>query len=167
MTRMRESIGAREVDGLVVLDSERHIPYFFTYISNKLSYGAGSLYRELFDIGITEWRIMSVLAAQPNIGAHQICAFLGMDKAVVSRSLHRLEELKLVKTAQRKPNKALPLSLSKFGLSQHNKIIQIALERERRLLSALTQNEKKSLLVIMKKLKMSVDDVNKWRPDCT
>lgn len=165
MARSAESLGAKEVSGLKVLDSQRHIPYFFTYISNKLSYGAGKIYRRLFDIGITEWRVMSVLAAQPDIGAHQICALLGIDKAVVSRSLRRLEELKLVKPSHAKPNgKVRPLRLSKLGMSRHNKMIEIALERERRLLSVLTAEEKEALVQTMKKLRTAVDNVNKWNP---
>lgn len=155
-------VGAKEIGGITVLDSERHIPYFFTYISNKLSYGAGRIYREMFDIGITEWRVMSVLAAQPNTSAHQICALLGIDKAVVSRSIRRLEELKLVKFTGTKPNgKVRPLSLSKLGMSRHKKMIEIALEREYVLLSALSAEERNALVQTMRKLRDAVDRVNK------
>ncbi|MBX3121557.1 MAG: winged helix-turn-helix transcriptional regulator [Nitrospira sp.] len=165
MAQADELPGAKQVSGTIVLDSERHIPYFFTYISNKLSYGAGKIYRELFGIGITEWRVMSVLAAQPNVGAHQICALLGIDKAVVSRSLRRLEELKLVKFTHTKPNgKVRPLALSRLGMSRHGKMIEIALEREQLLLSVLTAEEKIALVHMMKKLRTAVDKVNKWQP---
>lgn len=165
MAGLAEFPGAKQVSGVTVLDSERHIPYFFTYISNKLSYGAGKIYRQLFDIGITEWRVMSVLAAQPDISAHQICALLGIDKAVVSRSLHRLEELKLVTFTHTKPNgKVRPLRLSRLGMSRHSKMIEIALERERLLLSVLTAEEKNALVHMMRKLRTAVDKVNQWKP---
>ncbi|HRF07907.1 MAG TPA: MarR family winged helix-turn-helix transcriptional regulator [Xanthobacteraceae bacterium] len=147
-----------------MLDSDRHIPYFFTYISNKLSNGAGKIYRELYDIGITEWRVMSVLAAQPDIGAHQICALLGIDKGVVSRSLHRLEELNLVKYSDGKNGKTRPLRLSARGMTRHGKMIKIALERERLLLSVLSAEEHDALVQIMRKLRSAVDKVNLWAP---
>jgi len=155
---------AKQVSGFTVLDSDRHIPYFFTYISNKLSNGAGKIYRELYYIGITEWRVMSVLAAQPDIGAHQICALLGIDKGVVSRSLSRLEELKLVRYSHGKNGKTRPLRLSTRGMTRHEKMIEIALERERRLLSVLSAEEHDTLIQVMKKLRAAVDEVNRWSP---
>jgi len=164
MARANKATGAKEVSGIVVLDSDRHIPYFFTYISNKLSYGAGRIYRTLYDIGITEWRVMSVLAAQPDIGAHQICFLLGIDKAVISRSLRRLAELRLVKHSDVKNGKVRPLRLSKLGLIRHDKMIEIALERERLLLAALSSEEKSTLVDLMRKLRSAVDSVNQWKP---
>jgi hypothetical protein len=76
-----------------------------------------------------------------------------------------LEKLKLVKFTHTRPNgKVRPLVLSRLGMSRHNKIIKIALERERLLLSALTIEERNSLMQTMRKLRAAVDNVNKWKP---
>ena len=42
--------GGKVVSGRTVLDLNRHIPYFFTYITNRLSRGASDTYREHFGI---------------------------------------------------------------------------------------------------------------------
>lgn len=165
MSRIPKSSGARVHLGRTVLDSDRHVPYFFTYISSKLSHGASQLYRKLFDIGITEWRIMSVLAGTPDVTANQICLSLGINKGAVSRSLQTLEEMKLILLTQVKTdNRSKTIRLSSSGFALHDKIVLIALEREQVLLSSLSADEREALIATMKKLRTAVAKVNRWKP---
>ncbi|MCC7247595.1 MAG: MarR family transcriptional regulator, partial [Lysobacter sp.] len=76
------------------LDLERFLPYRLSVLSNRISQNNAQGYAERFGIGITEWRIMGVLAAFPAINANQICIKIGMDKAAISRSLQILEKQK-------------------------------------------------------------------------
>src|SRR5262245_12190948 len=85
--------GAKCHMGRTVLDTERYVPYFLTFISNKLSTSASALYRRRFKIGVAEWRVMSILASKPNIKANQVAMHLGTDKGAISRSVQRLEAL--------------------------------------------------------------------------
>ncbi|MFT6668812.1 MAG: DNA-binding MarR family transcriptional regulator [Afipia broomeae] len=77
--------GASETRRRKTLNSERHVPYFFDYISNKLSNSA----RKRFNLGVSEWRIMSVLASTPKLSAHQLSSMLGIDKGAINRSLQK------------------------------------------------------------------------------
>lgn len=147
-----------------VLDLDRHVPYFFTYISNKLSRGASRLYRKHFNIGITEWRVMGVLAAYPEINANQVCIKLGMDKAAISRSLQTLEQQQLVELTDTDDNRTRTISLTSAGYRLHDQIIEIALEREERLVSALTSEERKLFEKSLRKLRAAVPGVNAWDP---
>lgn len=147
------------------LDLDRHVPYFFTYISNRLSRGASDTYRKHFGLGITEWRVMGVLAGMPNISANQIINAIGLDKGAVSRSLHVLEEQRLVTSEpDPKDNRSRIMRLSKSGDALHDRIIVAALAREDRLLSCLSPQETESLIVCLRKLRANVPYVNAYDP---
>ena len=65
-----EASGGRRAGERLVLDLDRHVPYFFTHISNRLSRGASRVYLKHFGLGITEWRVMGVLAVAPDLSAN-------------------------------------------------------------------------------------------------
>lgn len=157
--------GAVTVDGRKVLDLERHIPYFFTYISNKLSRGASDTYRKHFGIGITEWRVMGVLAGLPNISANSIINAIGLDKGAVSRSLDALDKEGLTTSVpDPNDNRSRLIKLSRAGQNLHDKVIEAALEREERLLSNLTPEEVETLIVCLRKIRATVPYVNAFTP---
>ncbi|MGE0339239.1 MAG: MarR family winged helix-turn-helix transcriptional regulator [Xanthobacteraceae bacterium] len=159
MTPNKRSAASR-----TVLDLDRHIPYFFTYISNKLSSGAGRLYRKHFGIGITEWRIMGVLAGYPEINANQICIKIGMDKAAISRSLQILEKQKLIFFTNTDDNRTRSISLTPSGYKVHDQIIEIALERENLLVAKFTNEERRLFEKFLRNLRTEVANVNAWDP---
>src|SRR5260370_35269747 len=72
-------------------DFGRSISYLIGAISNILSIGGSRLYRRAYDIGLTEWRLMWVLAIAPRITAQRASQIMGLDKAAVSRALAALE----------------------------------------------------------------------------
>jgi DNA-binding MarR family transcriptional regulator len=148
-----------------VLDLDRHVPYFFTYISNRLSRGASDTYRKHFGLGITEWRVMGVLAGMPDISANQIIGAIGLDKGAVSRSLHVLDQRRLlISEPDPKDNRSRIIRLSKAGDALHDRIIVAALAREERLLSCLSPQEVESFIVCLRKLRANVAYVNAYDP---
>ncbi|HEX7855350.1 MAG TPA: MarR family winged helix-turn-helix transcriptional regulator [Sphingobium sp.] len=165
---MRKNIVRQEVattSNRVTLDLDRHVPYFFTYISNKLSRGASDTYRKHFGLGITEWRVMGVLAGMPDISANQIISAIGLDKGAVSRGLHVLEQERLVTSEpDPKDNRSRIMRLSKSGNALHDRIIVAALAREKRLLSTLSPEEVEILIVCLRKLRANVPYVNAYDP---
>ena len=48
-----------------VLDLDRYVPALITFIANKLSRSATTLYQKRFGVNVTEWRILSLLAIEP------------------------------------------------------------------------------------------------------
>ncbi|XSC47498.1 MarR family winged helix-turn-helix transcriptional regulator [Bradyrhizobium sp. RDT10] len=148
-----------------MLDLDRHVPYFFTYISNRLSRGASDTYRKHFGIGITEWRVMGVLAGMPNITANDVITAIGLDKGAVSRSLHELEKQKLlVSEPDPEDNRSRIIRLSKAGEELHDRIIVAALAREERLLSTLSPQELETLIVCLRKMRANVPHTNAYTP---
>ena len=52
-----------------VLDLDRYVPALITFIANKLSRSATVVYQKRFGVNVTEWRILSLLAIEPEISA--------------------------------------------------------------------------------------------------
>ena len=74
-----------------VLDLDRYVPALITFIANKLSRSATVVYQKRFGVNVTEWRILSLLAIEPEISAARICHVIGFDKGPVSRTLAGME----------------------------------------------------------------------------
>ena len=73
------------------LDLDNYVPAYLTYLVGKISSSASATYRPKFGIGITDWRIMALLATEPWISAGRVCDVIGLDKAAVSRSVRGMK----------------------------------------------------------------------------
>jgi DNA-binding MarR family transcriptional regulator len=97
------------------------------------------LYQREFGVNVTEWRIMAQLAIEPGIPASRICQVIGFDKGPVSRSLAAMERKGILTIAVDPADaRRRVIALSAEGRSLHDRIIAVALERERRLLACLS-----------------------------
>ena len=136
-----------------VLDFAMYVPALLIHTSNKMSTGANALYRRCFGIGVTEWRVLALLAAEPGSSAQRICEMIGFDKAIVSRvvkSLHAEGRVQI--TADAKDSRKHKIALTPRGRQLHNQIISVALERERRLLTGIDPKDVQLLRDILRKL---------------
>lgn len=153
-TRAGAEAGAR-------LDLERYVPALITFIANKLTHGASALYRRQFGIGVIEWRCMALLAIEPWIAPGRICQVIGLDKAAVSRSVRALENNDLVAVrANSQRSRFHEIALTEKGRALHDRIIRLALERERRLLADLEPDECETLIRALNKLHRRIPFVN-------
>ncbi|MGH6707870.1 MAG: MarR family winged helix-turn-helix transcriptional regulator [Bradyrhizobium sp.] len=149
----------------VVLDLERYIPAIVAVVANKLSRGSSAIYRRFFDISVNEWRIISLLTLEPNVTANRICQVIGFDKALVSRSLQVLEERGHIRMeTDIRDQRRRTILLTKKGFDLHDKIIQIALDREKRLLSNFSAREIDALVSLLNRLHAEIPRVNAGDP---
>jgi len=134
----------------VVLDLDRYVPALITFIGNKLSRSASALYQRSFGVNVTEWRILSLLAIEPGIPAARICAVIGFDKGPVSRTLALMQTRGLVAIATDPDDgRSHSITLTARGRAVHDQIIAVALERERRLLKCLHEDEREQLIKLL------------------
>jgi DNA-binding MarR family transcriptional regulator len=152
LRRPRPAEPATADDG-PLLDLDRYVPAFITFIANKLSNSATVFYQRNFGVNVTEWRIMSLLAIEPGIPASRICSVIGFDKGPVSRNLSVLQKRGLVaiRTAP-DDGRTHAISLTPRGRATHDKVIMAALEREQRLLSCLKKDEREVLIDLLRRL---------------
>jgi len=143
------------------LDLERYIPAYFTYLAGKISNSASATYRPRFGVGITDWRIMAMLASEAWISAGRICSATGLDKAAVSRSLRILESAGLIDI---RPDQAdqrrQSVALTRKGVALHDRIVALAIEREQWLLQGFSAGERKRLLDFLRRLQARVQAAN-------
>src|SRR5437870_6624952 len=111
-----------------VLDLDRYVPALITFIANKLSRSATVLYQKRFAVNVTEWRILALLAIEPEISAARICHVIGFDKGPVSRTLAAMEERGLIAIkADREDGRTYSISLTAQGEATHDRVAALAL----------------------------------------
>ena len=149
-------------DGGPVLNLTGYVPALLTLVSNKLTRSGSALYRRHFGVGIIEWRILDMLAVEPSIPATRICQVIGLDKGPVSRSLALMEGRGLVTIrADEADTRRRLATLTPAGRALHDRIIVVALERERRLLSCLTPEQRAALVELLNLLHDNLAAVNR------
>ena len=148
----RKPSAERAADG-PTLDLDRYVPAFVTFIANKLSNSATAVYQRNFGINITEWRIMTQLALEPGIPASRICQVIGFNKGPISRVLAVMQKRGLI-TIRTDPSdgRTHSISLTAKGRGIHDKVIVVALEREKRLLSCFKADEREMLIELLRRL---------------
>ncbi len=145
------------------LDLNRYIPALITFFSNKMSTGASQLYSHLFDKNVIDWRIISMLAVEPNISARRICQVIGLDKGSVSRTLAKLKEQNLVQiNADKRDTRATKIVLTDLGYALHEEMYQIAMEREAKIFGILNKQDQEHLIRILNVLNAHIEDTNEY-----
>jgi DNA-binding MarR family transcriptional regulator len=128
------------------LDLRTFTPAVITLLAQKISATASALYRPRFGVGITDWRIMALLAAEPWIAPVDIAEATGLDKAAVSRSLRDLRDAGLIEfSGEPSQRRRRPIALTPKGLGVHDQIVEVALARQTRLLADFAPAERAAL----------------------
>lgn len=147
------------------LDLSRYVPAIINLMANKLATGASLCYRKHFGIGVVEWRLLAMLKVEDNITANRMCQGIGLDKSAVSRSLQQLEKAGYVSSqVDSQDARRNTVSLTAEGLDLHDRVLKVALERERRLLGDLSAEEVDTLINLLGRLQAQVAHVNEYDP---
>jgi len=137
------------------LELERFLPYRLSILSNRVSQAIAREYTERFNLSMTEWRVMAVLARFNGEGmsAREVAERTAMDKVAVSRALARLGSAGRVSRSTHGGDKRRSvLRLTAKGWKIHDTVAPRARAHERELLGHLTADEKKMLTLILDKL---------------
>jgi DNA-binding MarR family transcriptional regulator len=139
------------------LDLDRHIATKVAIFANRLSRSASRFYRERYGIGVVEWRLMMFIGHASETRANRICGTTDLDKGAVSRSLRVLRRMGIVSVREdgadsRRNNVALTAK----GRALHNRIVPVALERQRDLVAELTSHEVETFHRLIDRLQAKV-----------
>lgn len=140
------------------IDLDRYVPAFITFIANKIARSSTALYQKRFGVNVTEWRILSLLVIEPGISASRICFIIGIDKGPVSRTLNAMQARGLI-TIGPDPSdgRTHSIALTPQGLAIHDRIVVVALERERRLLACLREDEQEVLIDLLRRIHSNLE----------
>jgi DNA-binding MarR family transcriptional regulator len=132
---------------------EDFLPYRLSILSNTVSRTIASAYNKRFKLSIPEWRVIAILSRFPGISAVEVAERTLMDKVAVSRAVS-----KLIKTGRvdrqfaDSDRRRSILRLSDEGRSVHDQIAPLALKFEQDLLQGLSDDEIRTLNIIMERL---------------
>jgi len=136
-----------------VLDLDRYTVAYLVWTANKLSRGASHTYLKVFGVGVEVWRCLVLLAIHGSMTGQQVSQVMGMDKAALSRSFKIMQQKGLIVMGlDPLDGRVRVATLTPKGRALHDQILQIALERERALLSVLSASEKETLLRLLKRV---------------
>jgi DNA-binding MarR family transcriptional regulator len=147
------------------LDRNANVPFLVVAVSNKVVASASQAYMRYYGLGIMEWRVMALLAADPGITGKDISLLSGVTAGSVSRAINVLKRLHYLDvSSDAADNRRSLLKLNSAGMALHNRVIISALQRESLLLTGFSQAERRALLGYLKRLLANIGLVNVHQP---
>lgn len=135
------------------LELERFLPYRLSILSNTVSLSIATEYESKFQLSMTEWRVMTILARFPELSAREVVERTAMDKVAVSRAVARLVNAGRVDRSVHGDDKRRSvLKLSDAGWAIHDEVAPMARAHEQELLAKLNEEERGQLERILDKL---------------
>ena len=141
---------------------ENFLPYRLSVLTNRISRQLSELYAERFDLSISEWRVLSVVARCPGVSAEQVCRKTEMDKVAVSRAVARLlksERLQRSYAAEDKRRSVLRLSIQ--GRRIYERIVPLARNFETQVIGDLTRRDRNDLERVLAKLDAAIAHIER------
>jgi len=122
------------------IDPENFTPRLLTLLSNALVWRESAELRARFGLGTNEFRVVSALAIRPGVSATEISDFLGLNKAVVSKSVNVLLDRELLVMSDG-PRGSRPLYLTADGANMHDAMLPISMRGQEIILEGLDREK--------------------------
>lgn len=140
-----------------ILDLDTYVPSYLTQLGNKWARGSSHLYMRRFGVGINEWRVMTMAAIEPGLTANRMCSIVGMDKAAIGRSIQGLKAKGLVRLEpNEKDGRSWFVSLTPDGWTMYDRILEVALGREKELVAGFSRDELALLISMLDRLRKNL-----------
>ncbi len=123
-----------------IIDHENFTPRLLALLSNAMVWRESQELRRRYGLGTNDWRVLSAVAIHPGITATGVTDFLGVNKAVVSKSTNVLVNRDLIALWDG-PRGSRPMYLTKAGAEMHDLMLPISLRGQDIVRSAMTAAE--------------------------
>ncbi len=120
-------------------------PYRIVALGRRMSEELGRAYRKE-GLTIPEWRVLAAIGGAPVIAARDVVAMTPMDKMAVSRAVNSLEGKGLVLREQSGDRRVSALRLTEEGEIVYQRVANIALIYEQKLLHHLSDADRRAFL---------------------
>lgn len=117
-----------------------YTPAAISVINASLLWGSSQIFRRRFDAGVNEWRLLTRIAILPGTTAAEAAKAIGVDKAILSRTVATMRAKQLIATERRGGVRGL--YLTEAGVSLYQQMRPIAEAREQILLADLDEEER-------------------------
>jgi len=131
-------------------------------LSGRLNRRAGNFYQRRYGFGMAEFRVLLTLCLVDGVNVGEVAQAADMDKAAASRSLRLLQERGYV-AMQQTPTRgrAAIARLTREGEVLARDVRQVARQRNERLLSVLSAEERVLAETLVRRLIDGVEHMNK------
>jgi DNA-binding MarR family transcriptional regulator len=140
------------------LQLERFVPFRLNRLAVAVSENLSEIYRETFGLDVPEWRVLVTVCAGDGCTAQHIAASTRMHKTRVSRAVASLSRRKLIeRTANPTDAREQPLHATAVGRQLYQRLVPLALAREREILSCLDRQQQDAFLLALDQLETALD----------
>lgn len=139
--------------------ADDYVAVLIIAIANRLTRGASKYYREVWNLGVVEWRVIVSLGHQRRRSIGEIAEAADLDRGAVSRSVKLLCKRGLI-NAESGAGRLNQVSLTAEGRRLLEKLRSAGRRREERLMAGFAQNERPLLRSFLNRLLSQVDFMN-------
>ena len=145
----------------LAMDLDQSVSVLINFIATKLTASGSAAYRARFDLNITEFRVLAMLAVEPDILGRRFTEVMGLDPGATSRTLKALEARGLVTGRADDRHPAYRRwSLTAAGAALQDRAVPVALERARVLLQDFSAEEEAQLVDFLRRMLRRMPDVS-------
>ncbi|GDY29819.1 MarR family winged helix-turn-helix transcriptional regulator [Gandjariella thermophila] len=144
----RERPQKRQLSRSVTRDT--YAPAYLSLISNALCWGGSRIFLREFGVGTNEWRVMSAVVNEPGSTASVIGDVVGLNKAVVSRSVRLLRDRGYLSIEPDRGRRRV--FATRAGERLHDHMTGIALRRQEILLTGFSAAERGLLFEFLRRM---------------
>jgi DNA-binding MarR family transcriptional regulator len=135
------------------LDLERFLPFRLSVLANRVTRKVAQVYARRFHLSAPEWRTMAVLGRYGAMSANSVVERTTMDKVRVSRAVARLlAHGRVTRRVDPEDRRRAILDLTPQGRAVYEAVVPMVLAVERELLADLNEQERETLLSVIRKL---------------
>jgi len=121
-----------------------------SFAANRFFEAASDYFKEQFDVGSADWRMLFQLARYPGATAAASAKTLSIDKGTVSRSVQRMSKGGLIVAGDLHANgRSRGWYLTAQGRQIHDRILKAALERQSHLLHGFEPEEVRTMCELL------------------
>lgn len=136
---------------------ESYAPYLINQVANEWNYEFKKVFKVQRTINLSQWRVLAVLGAKPDLSLKELGGLVRMDQPTLSRIVERLVEQEFViKTQAPSDRRYLTLSLSPQGSALVEEFWPHVISVYEHATSGLTPEEVQQLVGLLRKLILSL-----------
>lgn len=141
------------------LDVHNFLTTLFSHTSNGLRRAITLPYAERYELSVSEWRLLSVLAAAGTLPFPDLVAESAADKAQVSRTLQLMAKRGLVEVLTPPAGrKGMVVAMTPAGQALYEQIMPMAQRSQAAMILTLSPHERRTLYEVLRRLRAQCAD---------
>jgi DNA-binding MarR family transcriptional regulator len=162
---MKPSTKRAIVQAVEAIPYQSRVGYLLGAISNMIDAGGSRLFRRAFGIGLGEARLIYVIGYEGPLTARQASQIIGVDKGAMSRTVAALTRRGFLQvTVDAADGRQRVIAFTPAGKKLHQRVMALALERERQMYSIFSDDELRTLSALLKRFRAHIPTVRAPKP---